>query len=115
MSINDVCVPKAKGKQWIACKYDKCRTRFYTVEEMDKHIEKMDKKSDKQFRWFLKNNPSASLKREDFNHAHGYMTYIGYGADKARAYYVSLGFTKGESPDTNDMEQLPNGDWRYKV
>ena len=20
-----------------------------------------------------------------------------------------------ESPDTNDMEQLPNGDWRYKV
>ena len=22
---------------------------------------------------------------------------------------------EGESPDTNDMEQLPNGDWRYKV
>jgi len=85
---------KLNSKEWIPCKYDKCRTRFYTVEEMDKHVEKMDKRCDKNFRWILKDNPSTSIKREDLKHAHG---YGGDSPAKTREWFISNGFTKEES------------------
>tara|TARA_R110002051_G_scaffold35255_1_gene77780 strand:+ start:2504 stop:2764 length:261 start_codon:yes stop_codon:yes gene_type:complete len=80
----------SNGK-YVPCKYDKCRTHFHTVEEMDKHIEKMDKRCDRNFRWILKDNPSTSLKREDLKHAHGYRT------DECREIFISKGFTMEES------------------
>ena len=78
-------------KEWIPCKYDKCKTHFHTVEEMDKHIEKMGEKCDRNFRLILKDNPSTSVKREDLKNYHGYRT------DKCREIFISRGFTMVES------------------